>query len=181
VINFGILYGMGTVALRAQLGTSAGEAQQFYDDYFATFTRLAQYLEETRGFARKHGYTETFYGRRREFSGIKSPLPYVRAQAERMAINAPIQGTEADIIKRAMVEIERMLEKEGLKDDAHLILQVHDELVFEIRKEKVAALAPRIREAMEAVFPKEAARGVPIIAEAKAGPDWGALSPLDAA
>lgn len=178
VINFGILFGMGTVALRAQLGTSASEAQKFYDDYFATFTRLAQYLEETRGFARKHGYTETFYGRRREFSGMKSSLPYVRAQAERMAINAPIQGTEADIIKLAMVEIERFLAAEGLRDDAHLILQVHDELVYEIKKGSAASLVPRIKAAMEDVFPKDAARGVPIIADAKAGPDWGALIPL---
>ncbi|HWH06944.1 MAG TPA: DNA polymerase, partial [Candidatus Paceibacterota bacterium] len=102
IINFGILYGMGVNALRTQLGTTTGDAHRFYDDYFATFTRLAEYLEETKGFARKNGYTETLFGRRRQFPEMRSPLPYVRAQAERMAINAPIQGTQADIIKRAM-------------------------------------------------------------------------------
>ena len=178
VINFGILYGMGTTALRAQLGTSASEAQKFYDDYFNTFTRLAQYLEETRGYARKHGFTETFYGRRREFPGMKSPLPYVRAQAERMAINAPIQGTEADIVKLAMVQVDELLAAEGLKDDAHLILQVHDELVYEARTDKLPALTEKIRRAMEDAFPKGDAKGVPILVEAKAGKDWGSMQPL---
>jgi DNA polymerase-1 len=95
IINFGILYGMGVNALKAQLGTSTSEAHQFYEDYFKTFNQLAEYLERTKGTARRQGFTETLYGRRREFSGMKSPLPYVRAQAERMAINAPIQGTQA--------------------------------------------------------------------------------------
>ncbi|HWU24687.1 MAG TPA: DNA polymerase, partial [Candidatus Paceibacterota bacterium] len=113
IINFGILYGMGVNALKAQLGTSTSEAHQFYEDYFNTFSTLAEYLERTKGVARRQGFTETLFGRRREFSGLKSPLPYVRAQAERMAINAPIQGTQADIIKLAMVEITRMLEREG--------------------------------------------------------------------
>jgi DNA polymerase-1 len=179
VINFGILYGMGTVALRAQLGTTAAEAQQFYDDYFSTFTRLAAYLEETRGFARKHGYTETFYGRRREFPGMKSPLPYVRAQAERMAINAPIQGTEADLVKLAMVRVDEYLAREGLKEDVHLILQVHDELVYEVKDARAAACAQEIRRIMEGAFPADAAQGVPILAEAKAGKDWGSMETLD--
>jgi DNA polymerase-1 len=132
IINFGVLYGMGVNALKAQLGTSTAEAHEFHDEYFNTFTRLAQYLEEVRGFARKHGYTETIFGRRRDFSGIRSALPFVRAQAERMAINAPIQGGEADIVKLAMVRINAMLEKE-MTEDVHLLLQVHDELVFEVR------------------------------------------------
>ncbi len=111
VINFGILYGMGANALRAQLGSSTAEAHQFLEDYFHTFKTLAEYLETTRGFARKHGYTETLFGRRRQFSEMKSPLPYVRAQAERMAINAPIQGTQSDIIKLAMVRADEMLKE----------------------------------------------------------------------
>lgn len=180
VINFGILYGMGTTALRAQLGTSAGEAQKFYDDYFNTFTRLAQYLEETRGYARKHGHTETFFGRRREFAGMKSPLPYVRAQAERMAINAPIQGTEADIIKLAMVRVDALLAGKGALEDARLILQVHDELVYEVRQERIDEMAKEIQALMEGAFPRDAARGVPIIAEPKRGLNWGEMSSLDA-
>jgi DNA polymerase-1 len=178
IINFGILYGMGVNALRAQLGTSTAEAHQFYDDYFDTFKRLAEYLEEVKGFARKHGYTETLFGRRREFSGIKSPLPFVRAQAERMAINAPIQGTQADVIKLAMIEIDQMLTKESAQEDCHLLLQVHDELVFEVRNERLKELATSIKKIMESVLTPEQANSVPIIAEAKSGINWGEMMPL---
>ncbi len=178
IINFGILYGMGVNALKTQLGTSSAEALMFYDDYFATFDTLAKYLESTRGYARKHGYTETLFGRRRQFPEMKSSLPYVRAQAERMAINAPIQGTQADLIKRAMVEVDRSLRESGDRDDAHLLLQVHDELVYEVRSERVAELAARIKDVMEQAFPKELSNGVPIIADAKTGPNWGDMQPL---
>lgn len=178
IINFGILYGMGVNALKAQLGSSVAEAHQFLDDYFTTFTTLAEYLESTKGFARKHGYTETLFGRRRELSGIKSPLPYVRAQAERMAINAPIQGTQADIIKLAMVRIGEKLEKEKAEDDAHLLLQVHDELVYEVKETKVIELAKEIRNIMESVLPASETNGVPVIAEAKSGPNWGEMRPI---
>jgi len=131
VINFGILYGMGVNALRAQLGSTTAEAHQYLEEYFSTFKTLSEYLESTRGFARKHGYTETLFGRRRQFPEMKSTLPYVRAQAERMAINAPIQGTQADIIKLAMVQVDDMLTKKKAQEDAYLLLQVHDELVYE--------------------------------------------------
>ena len=178
IINFGILYGMGVNALKTQLGTTQSEAHTFYDDYFATFDTLAKYLESTRGFARKHGYTETLFGRRRQFPEMKSPLPYVRAQAERMAINAPIQGTQADIIKRAMVEVDRYLIESKQTEDAYLLLQVHDELVYEVRDDRVEELAQKIREVMEGAFPKEMTAGVPIIAEAKAGSTWGDMQPL---
>ena len=178
VINFGILYGMGVNALKTQLGTSLGEAHQFLDDYFHTFVRLSQFLEETKGYARKHGYTETLFGRRRQFPEMKSPLPYVRAQAERMAINAPIQGTQADIIKLAMVQIDEMLKKEGLGNDAHLLLQVHDELVFEIRDTKLHELAKKIKDIMESVVTLEESSGVPVIAEMRAGHTWNDMQPL---
>lgn len=178
IINFGILYGMGVNALKTQLGTSIAEAHQFLDDYFHTFTRLSQFLEETKGYARKHGYTETLFGRRRQFPEMKSPLPYVRAQAERMAINAPIQGTQADIIKLAMVKIDRMLKETKQEDDAHLLLQVHDELVFEIRNEKLEALAHAIEDIMEGVLTAEETSGVPVIAEARKGQSWNEMSPL---
>jgi DNA polymerase-1 len=181
IINFGVLYGMGVNALRAQLGTTTAEAHEFHDDYFNTFTRLAAYLEEVRGFARKHGYTETVFGRRRDFSGIRSPLPFVRASAERMAINAPIQGTGADIIKLAMVRIEAMLKTEretGVNEDIHLLLQVHDELVFEVRDSRVTEYAHKIREIMESVMEGKETHGVPIIAEPKKGPHWGEMTPL---
>ncbi|MBI4088575.1 hypothetical protein HY415_00565, partial [Candidatus Kaiserbacteria bacterium] len=178
VINFGILYGMGVNALRAQLGSTTAEAHQFLDDYFHTFKTLSEYLEETKGFARKHGYTETLFGRRRQFPEMKSSLPYVRAQAERMAINAPLQGTQADIIKLAMVRVDEMLTKERAQEDVHLLLQVHDELVYEIREERVRELGEQIKKIMESVLTMEETRGVPIIAAIKTGPDWGSMKSL---
>ncbi len=177
-INFGILYGMGVNSLRQALGTTSAEAHQFYDDYFTTFSTLAAYLESTKGFARKHGYTETLFGRRRQFPEMKSPLPYVRAQAERTAINAPIQGTQADIIKLAMVRIDAMLKEEKAQQDAHLLLQIHDELVYEVRAERVQELAPKIEHIMETVLTDEERAGVPIIAEARVGKHWGEMEKL---
>lgn len=175
VINFGILYGMGVNALRTQLASTTAEAHQFLDNYFHTFTTLAEYLEKTKGFARKHGYTETLFGRRRQFPEMKSSLPYVRAQAERMAINAPMQGTQADIIKLAMVQIDEALVAAGVREDAHLLLQVHDELVYEIKTERAPELSERIKEIMEGVMRGQDTHGVPVLAEMKAGPDWGSM------
>lgn len=178
IINFGILYGMGVNALRAQLGSTTAEAHQFLEEYFSTFKTLSEYLEKTKGFARKNGYTETLFGRRRQFPEMKSSLPYVRAQAERMAINAPIQGTQADLIKIAMVRVEEMLEEEHAEEDAYLLLQVHDELVYEIREERVGVLSGKIKHIMESALDGQDTRGVPILAVAKAGPDWGTLHAL---
>lgn len=178
VINFGILYGMGVNSLRSALGTTTAEAHKFYDDYFNTFTTLAEYLEKTKGFARKHGYTETMFGRRRQFPEMKSPLPYVRAQAERMAINAPLQGTQSDIIKLAMVRVDEYLQSEGKDEQAHLLLQIHDELVFEMSEKRAAELVPKIKEIMESVVSLKDTHGVPVIAEAKLGPNWGEMEPF---
>lgn len=175
IINFGILYGMGVNALRAQLGSTTAEAHQYLEDYFSTFKTLSDYLESTKGFARTHGYTETLFGRRRQFPEMKSSLPYVRAQAERMAINAPIQGTQADIIKLAMVRVYELFEKEKAREDAYLLLQVHDELVFEIRESREEELSTKIKLIMESVMTKEKTREVPIIATMKKGPNWGSM------
>ena len=175
VINFGILYGMGVNALRAQLGSTTAEAHQFLENYFSTFKTLSDYLESTRGFARKYGYTETIFGRRRQFPEMKSSLPYVRAQAERMAINAPIQGTEADVIKLAMVKVDAIIKEHGGDAGAHLLLSVHDELVYEIRAGQVEKLSARIKEIMESILQDKETRGVPIIATMKSGPNWGEL------
>ena len=182
VINFGILYGMGVNALRQQLGTTTAEAHEFLENYFSTFKTLSEYLESTRGFARTHGYTETLFGRRRQFPEMKSSLPYVRAQAERMAINAPLQGTQADIIKLAMVQVGNILKEHvgdadagSIDEDAHLLLSVHDELVYEIRSACVEELSTQIKEIMESILSREETRGVPITATMKSGPDWGAL------
>ncbi|MBI2409936.1 hypothetical protein HYV30_02730 [Candidatus Kaiserbacteria bacterium] len=176
VINFGILYGMGVNALRAQLSSTTADAHRYLEEYFATFKTLAEYLESTKGFARKHGYTETLFGRRRQFPEMQSTLPYVRAQAERMAINAPIQGTQADIIKLAMVRVDEMLKKEKAQEDAHLLLQVHDELVYEIREKRAGELGGKIKKIMESVLSEEQARDVPVVASMKSGPNWGVMN-----
>jgi len=174
VINFGILYGMGVNALRTNLGsdTTREAAQEFLNAYFNTFTRLAEYLEETKSFARQHGYTETLFGRRRHFAGITSSVPFIRAQAERMAINAPIQGSQADIVRIAMVKIHTYIEELKLQSDVKMLLQVHDELIFEIKQEKIAATVPTLLEIMTDVLTEDQARGVPILAEIKIGQNW---------
>lgn len=171
IINFGILYGMGVTALQQSLGTNRKEAQEFYDQYFQAFPRLSEYLQEVKGQAARLGYTETLFGRRRYMDGIHSPIPYVRAAAERMAINAPLQGTSADLIKLAMIELDREL-------PGTLLLQVHDELVFEVPEGDVTKHAPTIKKIMEGVMPTEKAAGVPIVVEGKVGKNWGGMEPL---
>jgi DNA polymerase-1 len=180
VINFGILYGMGVNALKQNLGedTKREEAQAFLTAYFQTFTRLAEYLEDTKTTARKLGYTETLFGRRRHFAGIASSVPFIRASAERMAINAPIQGTAADIVRIAMVRIADHIKKEKLEDDVHMLLQIHDELVFEIKKGEVEKHVPALLEIMESVLEGKETFGVPIVAEVKVGKNWGDMEKL---
>jgi DNA polymerase I len=179
VINFGILYGMGVNALRANLGegTSREEAQEFLNAYFNTFTRVAEYLEETKAYARTHGYTETMFGRRRHFPGIRSTAPFIRAQAERMAINAPVQGTAADVMRIAMNEVYAYITKEKVENDVHMLLQVHDELVFEIKKEKRDECIAKIVPIMENVLPqyKKDDQGVPLKVSVGIGRSWGEL------
>ncbi len=174
VINFGILYGMGVNALRTNLGetTTREESQEFLNAYFNTFTRLAEYLEETKVYARVHGFTRTFFGRKRHFPGINSSLPFMRAQAERMALNAPIQGTSADIIRIAMVRIAEDLKKRGKENDVRMLIQVHDELVFEIKNELLKEEVSRLVHAMESVLSPEETAGVPLLAEVKVGKNW---------
>jgi DNA polymerase-1 len=179
VINFGILYGMGVTALQQSLGTTRKEAQEFYNQYFEAFPKLAAYIDAVKAFAEKHGYTQTYFGRRRYFDGIKSPIPYVKAAAERMAINAPMQGTQADLVKLAMVKIVQFLKEQNAHDGAHMLLQVHDELVFEIEEDRVDALAPKIKEIMEGLVREEERLGIPIIAEGKVGRNWGEMEKLD--
>ena len=179
VINFGLLYGMGVNALRQNLGgeTTRAEAQEFLNAYFQTFTRLAEYLEDTKTFARQHGYTETLIGRRRRFPGIMSSVSFIRAQAERMAINAPIQGTAADCMRIAMLRIAAYID--GLqKDEVRMLLQVHDELVFEIKTNALSSHTKKIVEVMENVLSDEERRGVPLKVEVKVGNNWHDMVPF---
>jgi DNA polymerase-1 len=175
IINFGILYGMGVNALRQNLGGTREEAQTFYNEYFATFTRLAAYLDEVKAEALRNGYTETFFGRRRYFEGIKSTMPHIRAQAERTAINAPIQGTGADMIKVAMVKIDTYIKDKKLEKDVHQLLQVHDELILEIKESIFDDIKSDIKSIMESVLTLKETSGVPIVTGSEAGPNWGEL------
>ncbi|MEI8339285.1 MAG: DNA polymerase [bacterium] len=175
VINFGIIYGMGITALKDNLGTDRAEAQKFYDDYFKNFSRLAAYLDETKAFAYETGYTETAFGRRRYFEGLKSKLPFIRASAERMATNAPIQGTEADIVKIAMIKIDEYLVQKKWTDKVELILQVHDELVYEVEDGLIKEVEEKIKEIMEDCIDTKITLGVRCVAEAKVGKNWGQM------
>jgi len=171
VINFGIVYGMGVNALKDNLGSTRAEAQEFYDNYFLTFPKIAAYFEEVKSHAKKDGFTTTYFGRRRFFAGLKSPIPYIRAGAERMAMNAPLQGTAADIIKIAMQKAHEGLAEAKLLDKAHLLLQIHDELLFEVEEGSVKKAREVIEYAMEHAidFP------VPVTVSVFQGPRWGSM------
>jgi DNA polymerase-1 len=179
VINFGILYGMGVNALKANLGSTQAEARAFYDNYFKTFKGVAEYLNKVKFETAQNGYTETLFGRRRYFEGINSKLPFIRAAAERMAINAPIQGTSADMVKIAMRVIQAKLAALGMLNDVRLLLQVHDELVFEIRTPEVKKMAVMIKQTMESVLTPEQSKGVPIVTSANAGKNWNKMESLE--
>lgn len=177
VINFGIIYGMGVTALQATLGSTREEASEFYKNYFEQFPTIANYLEGVKKKATETGFTETLFGRKRMFPALRSSIPFIRAQAERMAINAPIQGTAADCVKIAIRKVDEMLKKENLKNDVHLLLQVHDELVFEVKDEVVSKVSPLIDKAMESVLDeklKEDER-VPLSVSVGKGHTWGSL------
>lgn len=151
-INFGILYGMGVNALKEQMGVDRATAEDYLAKYKETFSVLMDYLENVKSHAYKAGYTETILQRRREIPLLKSSLPFMRAQGERYAINAPIQGTSADILKLAMIDIDEAIEKEGLEGSVHLIMQIHDELVFEVDENVSKKAVKLVKEKAEAVL-----------------------------
>ncbi|MFA6797107.1 MAG: DNA polymerase [Candidatus Paceibacterota bacterium] len=172
VINFGIMYGMGVNSLKVNLNSTREEAQKYLNDYFNKFSGLSRYLENVKIEAEKLGFTETLFGRRRYFEGLRSKLPFVKAMAERMAINAPIQGTEADVVKLAMVKIDEFLVKEKLEDKVKMTLQVHDELVFEVDEKIVVYVTEKIKNIMETLVPLEKTGGVILKVEASVGENW---------
>lgn len=152
VVNFGILFGMGVSALQKNLGTTREKAQTFYTDYFAAFPAVTAYLENSKEQAKTMGYTTTLFGRRRYFPGITSGAPFVRAIAERMASNAPIQGSAADVIKLAIPLVAGALSIAKLDHTTELVLQVHDELVYEVDEQHVTQVEQIIRDAMTSVL-----------------------------
>ena len=174
VINFGILYGMGVNALRANLGgaTTRAEAQEFLQAYFNTFTRLAEDLEEVREHARSKGYTTTLFNRRRHFPAITSSVPHLRAQAERMAINAPIQGTAADMMRIAMNKVYTRIDDTYGTDQVRILLQVHDELLLEVRRKMVSTVVPELTTEMTDIITTTQQHGVPITVDVAHGTNW---------
>lgn len=175
VINFGILYGMGVNALKQNLGSDRATAQKFYEEYFKAFPTLAGYLDKVKAEAARKGYTETFFGRRRYFEGLRSKIPFIKAASERMAINAPIQGTEADVVKLAMITVDEYLKEKSLEKKAHLLLQVHDEIIYEIEESLVKKLEEEIRKIMEAIVPPEKIKDITLTANASSGKNWGEM------
>lgn len=178
VINFGVMYGMGVTALQKNIGTSREEAQQFLDGYFNKFSELALYLENVKRETAQKGYTETFFGRRRYFPDIHSKLPFMKASAERMAINAPVQGTGADIVKLAMIEVDKFIKRKNLEKDVRLLLQVHDELVYEIKENIISSISPEIKSMMEDVVDSKKTYGVKVSANSSKGDNWGEMEEI---
>lgn len=175
VINFGILYGMGVQALSANLEVSRDEASLFLDNYFRQYPKLFHYFESVKEQARRKGYVETLFGRKRFLPEIHSSLIHIAREAERMAMNAPIQGSEADMIKKAMSGVCEHIEKDArMHGHVHLLLQIHDELLFEVDKEIALYAGEKIASFLEGVYPN---KDVDFPVEVKIGPTWADLKP----
>jgi len=169
-INFGIIYGISAFGLANQLGISREEAGQYIKTYFERFPGIQTYMEQTKAFARRHGYVETLFGRRIHYPNIDAPNAALRAFNERAAINAPIQGTAADIIRRAMIKMEAELAAGHLP--AQMLLQVHDELIFEVEEAAGAELIKLVTQIMENADKPAAALSVPLKVEARLAKNW---------
>ena len=164
--NFGIIYGISVFGLAERLGISRSESKELIDGYFKTYPRIREYMDESIEVARKQGYVETIFKRKRFLPDIHSHNAVVRGYAERNAINAPIQGSAADVIKLAMVRIFQRFEDEGLR--SKMILQVHDELNFNVYRNEAERVKQIVLEEMERVMPLR----VPLIADCGEGKNW---------
>jgi DNA polymerase-1 len=167
-VNFGIIYGQGAFGLADNLGISRTEAKEIIDNYKKQFANIQKYMDDTINFAREHGYVQTLMGRKRWLKDINEKNFTVRGFAERNAINSPIQGTAADMVKLAMVKIHHTFKQQGFK--SKMILQVHDELVFDAVKEEADIIKPIIIDCMRSALPLP--NGVPVEAEIGAGTNW---------
>jgi DNA polymerase-1 len=169
-INFGIIYGISGFGLAQQLSISPGEASEFIKAYFVRFPEIRQYMDETKAFCREHGYVQTIFGRKCHLPGIKDSNPARRAFSERAAINAPLQGAAADIIKRAMIRLPGRLAAERLS--ARMLLQVHDELVFEVPEDEVERTIPVLKDVMEGACVPVVELSVPLVVEVGQARSW---------
>lgn len=172
-INFGLIYGMSAFGLTRSTELTLAEAEDFVKAYFKKFPGIKKYLDGIRRQAAEIGYVETLLGRRRYFPALQTKSPVqIKNREEREAINAPIQGTAADIMKIAMLKIPPALEKAGLK--AKMLLQVHDELVLEVPKKEIEQTAKVVQETMSDAYPMS----IPLETEARAGENWGEMTVL---
>ena len=169
-INFGIIYGISAFGLANQLSIPRGEAKDYIDSYFEKFPGIRRYMTDTIAFARAHGFVETVFGRRTYVGGVNDKNPAMRGYAERQAINAPIQGAAADVIRRAMIRMPMMLGKAG--SPARMLLQVHDELVFECPAKEAPAAIEVISAVMRDAPEPAVALSVPLVVDARAGANW---------
>jgi DNA polymerase-1 len=165
-INFGLIYGMSSFGLARQLGIERGVAQEYIDLYFARYPRVKSFMDEIRESARTRGYVETVFGRRLYLPDIKSSNSQRRQYAERTAINAPMQGTAADIIKRAMIAVDAWIQASGIA--CLMVMQVHDELVFEVADAAVDSAIAEIRRHMAGA----AELAVPLVVDIGTGRNW---------
>ena len=165
-VNFGIVYGISEFSLAEDIGVSRWEAKDYIDSYLANYRGVRDYMKQVVADAREIGYTQTMYGRRRYIPELKASNFNIRSGAERIALNTPIQGTAADLIKLAMIRVDRALEQNF--PQAKLILQVHDELIVECPQE----IAPQVAELVSREMEQVATLAVPLLAEAKWGKSW---------
>ena len=165
-VNFGLIYGMSAFGLAKQLGIARGAAQEYIDLYFARYPGVRRYMEQTRAYAREKGYVETVFGRRLYLPDINARNKQFQQAAERAAINAPMQGTAADIIKRAMIAVDAWCGRG--ERGARLIMQVHDELVLEVEEARIAEVTAAVREHMMGA----ARLSVPLKVDAGTGSNW---------
>lgn len=174
-LNFGLIYGMGMVGFSRVAGVDRTRAREFITKYLNEFSGVATYMEKTKEEARHRGYVKTFFGRRRDLPEILSGMPQLVAQAERMAVNAPIQGTAADIMKLAMIKVCDYIQKNGLTEKVHPLLQVHDELLCEIQEEAVREISERLKTIMEEVWPVD----IPLVVDVKSGLNWAEMEKIN--
>jgi len=165
-INFGLIYGMSAFGLAKQLGINRGQAQDYVDLYFSRYPGVKAYMETTREIAREQGYVETLFGRRLYLPDINARNVQRRQAAERTAINAPMQGSAADIIKKAMLMVDAWIKAEAA--DVKMVMQVHDELVFEVPLTKTQSTADAVRKMMESA----AELAVPLLVDIGTGNNW---------
>lgn len=167
-LNFGIIYGMGPQGFARSAGIKQAEAKKFIEKYFEKFAEVAEYMTDMRNEAHDQGFVKTLFGRRRQLAEIYSSIPELIKQAERMAINFPIQGTAADLTKMAMIKIHDHLIKNYKKEDVKMLLQVHDEIVLEVKENLAEKISKKSKEIMETVYKLD----TPLVAEAKIGDNW---------